>query len=352
MIFMLGALSVGLLSLLLLPAISRRALRLSRRRLEMLLPLSMEEVVAERDLLRAEFAAERRRLEQRMEAQGEAHAEEMVELGRRATEIVTLKDALAKIGAEHADLGQRHATALRDLAEANGERGALATELYDATGLHQAMRAKYEALASDHSDLSDLSEQRRAALASLETKSDGLVATIQSLEREIDAFARKAKNEEERATGLGEERDMLLREMRSVEQLMASTQGRFQAERERAAGLQATLDEQRRLVDETIIGQRETQKAIDAAERAKDAAERQAADAAARLAAHAESVRAGEKASADQIEALRAEIGALKGALETARAAQATGRQDDSGLRDAIADIGARVARMAPDARQ
>ena len=60
MIFMLGALSAGLLALLMLPAFWRRALRLTRRRLEMLMPLSMDEVVAERDLLRAEFAADKR----------------------------------------------------------------------------------------------------------------------------------------------------------------------------------------------------------------------------------------------------------------------------------------------------
>ena len=346
MIFALGALTVGLLSLLLLPAISRRAHRLARRRLEMLLPLSMDEVIAERDLLRAEFASERRRLEQRMEAQQGAHAEELAELGRRATEIVSLKDSLAKLGAEHADLNQRHATALRDLAEATGERGALLTELHDATGLHQALRARFEALAGDHAEMSDLAEQRRASIAALETKSAGLVAGIESLERDIGAFARKAKHEEERAIGLGEERDTLLREMRSIEQLMASTQARFEAERERASGLQATLDEQRRIVDATTAGQREAQKAIDAAQRAKEAAERQAADAATRLASHAETVRDAEKAHADQIEAMKAEIGALKGALETARAAQASGRPDDSGLREAIAEIGARVARM------
>jgi chromosome segregation ATPase len=195
--------------------------------------------------------------------------------------------------------------------------------------------------------MSDLAEQRRAAIAALETKTAGLVAGIESLERDVERLARKAKNEEDRAIGLGEERDMLLKEMRSIEQLMASTQARFEIERQRSAGLQITLDDQRRLVDETLIGQRETQKAIDAAQRAKEAAERQAADAAARLAAHSDNARAAGKANADQIEALKAEIGVLKGALETARAAQSGGRQDDSGLREAIAEIGAQVARMA-----
>lgn len=351
MIFALGAMSVGLLFLLLLPAVSRRAMRLARRRLEMLLPLSMDEVIAERDLLRAEFAAERRRLEQKMELQADEHAVELAELGRRATEIVALRDQLAKLQAQHDDLNSRHDATTRELAESVGERGALSTELYDATGLHAAIRARYDALVAQHAQLNAVADERRAAIAALETRVEALVGRVETLERDIDTYARKARNEEERAIGLGEERDMVLKEMRAVEQLMASTQSRFQAERDRAAALQETLDSQRKGVDEATAGQREMQKALDAALRGKEAAEKQAADAAARLAAHDETVRAHERAAADQIEQLKAEIGALKGALEAARAAQAT-RSEDAHLREAIADIGAKVALMAErDAR-
>ena len=48
MIFALGFLLCGLLALLILPAFWRRAMRLSTRRLEMLMPLSMDEVLAQR----------------------------------------------------------------------------------------------------------------------------------------------------------------------------------------------------------------------------------------------------------------------------------------------------------------
>ncbi len=48
MIFALGFLCAGLLTLLFLPAFWRRAMTLSRRQIEMQIPLSMAEVVAER----------------------------------------------------------------------------------------------------------------------------------------------------------------------------------------------------------------------------------------------------------------------------------------------------------------
>ena len=51
MYFALGFLVAGLLTLLFLPAFWRRAMRLSMRRLQMLAPMSMQEVIAERDRL-------------------------------------------------------------------------------------------------------------------------------------------------------------------------------------------------------------------------------------------------------------------------------------------------------------
>src|ERR1700736_2441773 len=67
MVFTFGFLAASLIALAAAPAFWRRAIRLSTRRLEMQLPLSLEEILAGRDLLRAEFAVECRRLEQKAE---------------------------------------------------------------------------------------------------------------------------------------------------------------------------------------------------------------------------------------------------------------------------------------------
>ena len=91
MVFALGFLVAGLLTLLFLPAFWRRAVRLSRRRLEMLMPLSMDEIIAERDQLRAQFAAERRRIEQAQETLQAARARDMAELGRRAAALAQVE---------------------------------------------------------------------------------------------------------------------------------------------------------------------------------------------------------------------------------------------------------------------
>ncbi|MCC0004052.1 MAG: hypothetical protein H6872_02455 [Methylobacteriaceae bacterium] len=348
MIFMLGALSAGLLALLLLPAFWRRALRLTRRRLEMLMPLSMDEVVAERDLLRAEFAAEKRRLEQRMEAQAETQAQELVELGRRATEIVGLQNDLTKLRGEHADLNVRHDTTVRELAEANGERSALIVELNDATGLHQAIRAQHDALSAAHEDLQSLAEDRRVAIVALETRQEGLSARLQSLEAGIEAHARTARNETERAQGLMEERDMLRKDMRSAEQMTQAAQGRFEAERERISQMQAEVEKARADLDAARETQRQAERARDAAVQALGQARGEADDLQQRLAAARDDAKNASRSAADRAEELRAEIARLTGALAAAREARG-GDAEMAQLREAIVDIGARVARMGPE---
>src|SRR6478752_6222249 len=91
MVFALGFLTAALLALLVLPALSRRAERLARRRVEARLPMSMAEIAAERDHLRAEIAVEARRIELKAEAAAKVRADDMAELGRRAVLIADLQ---------------------------------------------------------------------------------------------------------------------------------------------------------------------------------------------------------------------------------------------------------------------
>jgi hypothetical protein len=104
MLFSLGFLVAALLALAIAPAFSRRAFRLATQRLEMLLPVSAREVLAGRDLLRAEFAVEQRKLEQKIEALAATRADDLAELGRRA---VALAEQDAKLEALTATLADR-----------------------------------------------------------------------------------------------------------------------------------------------------------------------------------------------------------------------------------------------------
>src|SRR4051794_40724979 len=146
MIFALGFFVAGLLALLFLPAVQRRAARLAARRLEMQLPLSMEEIVAERDQLRAEFAVERRRVEQKLEAAGEAAAEHMGEIGRHAATINDLTGQLSTTREELRSLGEAKDAAHRAIAENEATLAAALKTLEDESGAHGATRERLETL--------------------------------------------------------------------------------------------------------------------------------------------------------------------------------------------------------------
>ena len=95
--FALGILVAGLLGLIILPALWWRAVRLSTRRLEMQVPLSMDEVLAERDLLRAEFARVQNRLEKLLERERDLRAQERIALGGARVELLARDESLAEL---------------------------------------------------------------------------------------------------------------------------------------------------------------------------------------------------------------------------------------------------------------
>ena len=94
MYFTLGFLAAALFLLMLLPALWVRAKRLCMRRLESRLPISMEEVVVDRSLLRAQHAVRELRVEQQMDAVRASKAQVMVHAGRQAACIVDLGSRL------------------------------------------------------------------------------------------------------------------------------------------------------------------------------------------------------------------------------------------------------------------
>jgi chromosome segregation ATPase len=124
MIFALGFLAATLIALLIIPAINSRAERLARRRAEALFPLSISELTAEKDHLRAEFAVMQRRIERKAEEALSVKHQSMEELGRQAIRIETLQgtvaerdDTIAQLQTELADTQRRLAATEEELTQ-------------------------------------------------------------------------------------------------------------------------------------------------------------------------------------------------------------------------------------------
>src|SRR6266702_3209368 len=84
-----GFLVAGLLVIGVIPLVHARAVRLTMRRLEALTPLSMAEIQADKDQLRAEFAMSTRRLE--MSKKSEEVGRLKVELAEKSAALFALE---------------------------------------------------------------------------------------------------------------------------------------------------------------------------------------------------------------------------------------------------------------------
>jgi chromosome segregation ATPase len=276
MFFALGFLAAALIALLFFPALNTRAMRLARRRIEAQFPLSISELTAEKDHLRAEFAILQRRLERKAEEGLAVKQQSMEELGRRAVRIETLETDVAErdrringLEADLADTRQRLAATEEELA---GTRQTLARVQETLTALETAHRATLDALDTARSER-DATEatlaETRGMLATAEESLERRQAEHADLERrhteslnEIDTrritisdletcLATQAARGNELERALAEGRDELTAERRRLADLarnLVSEQERGLAFEQRVRTLEAertTLEEER-----------------------------------------------------------------------------------------------------------
>jgi chromosome segregation ATPase len=96
MYFGIGFLAAALFGLLFVPLLHNRAVRLTTRRLDAATPLSIIEVRADKDQLRAQFAMSIRRLEMSIEQMKTKTTMHLVEIGKKTDAINELKKELGE----------------------------------------------------------------------------------------------------------------------------------------------------------------------------------------------------------------------------------------------------------------
>lgn len=353
MIFALGFLFAGLLTLMFLPAIWRRALRLTHRRLEQRLPISMTEVAAERDQLRAQFAIERRRIEQAGEALVETRAKDLAELSRRGARLTVLQAQVDTISARARDLEASLVEAERRAAHAEGVWSALEKEVMDSSALAHRRMEDSVALQRGILAASDLADTRRVQIAGLETQMEALRAELESARRDLAQTDLQLTEKTSAAELYAKERDFTRSDLASANMRREALQKDFDAQAAKLAESEDALREAQRARTRLANEMADQARALEAA-LARESEQRAQSDAA--LEAH----RAEVKKNAERAQALRVERDALQGSLEAVRRETTTLREeaaarharphaaeeDDQILRQAIADIGAEVLRL------
>jgi chromosome segregation ATPase len=174
MFFLAGLLVAGLAGLLILPAFAARAYRLAAARARLTAPMSMKDVVAERDLLRAEHAIEQYRLERRLTAAEDTSARDRAELGRNVIKLVALESEAAKLADEISQLRQELAARERDSLALAGELGAGRIALHDFSAQIDRASSEIAAMREKRVALETAADEQRAVIAGLETRAAGL----------------------------------------------------------------------------------------------------------------------------------------------------------------------------------
>ncbi|GHD12042.1 hypothetical protein ACFOEZ_08795 [Tianweitania populi] len=233
--FILGFLVAGLLAILIAPAFRRRAERLTRQRLEATLPMSLNEMQAERDRVRAEYAVEVRRVEADAKSQKSKANERSVEVARLTAQLKT---------AEQASSDRSAAVAARDVTIADlesqlaGEREMLAglKEKLSAAERNLADRSlAYEELSRLQDEASLLASNRQIDLVARDAEIDRLSATVTQLRaargeneqkvREQSAAERRVgedlKTERRKVADLESKLERLLRDLSDREETIA-----------------------------------------------------------------------------------------------------------------------------------
>lgn len=107
MYFALGLFAAALMALIIMPAVWKRAVRLTKRRIEAATPITMAEFRADKDQLRAEFALTTRRLEMTIDGLRKRLAEELSDYNQKRAEAGMFKAENQRLVSIVADLEAR-----------------------------------------------------------------------------------------------------------------------------------------------------------------------------------------------------------------------------------------------------
>ncbi|MGD0847884.1 hypothetical protein [Bradyrhizobium sp.] len=353
-----GFLVSMLFGLMIVPLVHNRAVRLTTRRLEAATPLSMAEIQADKDQLRAEFAMSARRLEMSVDQLKNKTTSQLAELGKKSDAINRMKLELGEKNATIFSLEAREKAVKEQLRATEEEFTAKTEALRQA---EQALNNKQNELAKINHELSDrslMAESRQVELVAVRAQIDALKGRVDDAEkefvttqarleqqrgesdtatRELTEARSRVENLSQRVTDLDrqliiqvKEAEMLGNRVNDLETRLA-TQGKLLAERDYENNQLRQLNETaertaRELRDEITAMNGGKSPALDKLRTEKAAVEEQL------------------RVARDERGKLQRDINAIQ---QQAESSWATERMENALLRERINDIAAEVAKLA-----
>ncbi|MBX3579529.1 MAG: hypothetical protein KF723_20180 [Rhizobiaceae bacterium] len=179
--FSLGFLCAGFMALMVAPAIWRRAVVLTRKRIEASVPLSLTEIQADKDRMRAEFAMSTRRLEMSIKQFREKAAAQVVEINRSREELKRLTNDKADKNQSITELEGKASELRAELRQKEDQLQAL-TDRVGATDRQLEERAfELEKLSRMYEDATLSSSNKQIELVVRETEVERLHGDLNAL---------------------------------------------------------------------------------------------------------------------------------------------------------------------------
>src|SRR6195256_6608367 len=354
-----GFLVSMLFGLMIVPLVHNRAVRLTTRRLEAATPLSMAEIQADKDQLRAEFAMSARRLEMSVDQLKNKTTSQLAELGKKSDAINRMKLELGEKNATIFALEAREKAIKEQLRATEEEFG---TKTVAVRSAEQALADKQNDLAKLSAQLSDrsmMAESRQVELVAMRAQVDALKSRVGDAEKEFSATQGRLEQERSEAEKASRELTEARSRVENLSQRVTDLDRQLivQVKEAEMLGNRVNDLETRLTTQGKLLAEREFEN--NRLKQTNEAAERTMRELRAEIATHNE----GGKSPA--VEKLRAEKAAMEEQLRIARderakiqrdmnaiqqqaeSSWATERMENALLRERINDIAAEVAKLA-----
>jgi chromosome segregation ATPase len=352
-----GFLVAGLLVIGAIPMVHARAVRLTQRRLEAMTPMSMAEIHADKDQLRAEFAMSTRRLEMSVDQMKAKTSSQLAEIGKKSEAVGRLKlelgeKAAALLGAEAKvnSLTEELQSTQSELTAKTGTLAQTETALANAT----AELARYTAQLNDSSMKAD---GQRVEIATLQTQTEVLKGQVANYEQEIKGLQARldtqTANAETANRQLAEERTKTETQgarIKEIENQIVVQTTEAEILGRRVQELLARLDEHERLAADREASAEQYRNQLAAAGKTEAAIRAELAERENHHRVTADTLTAEKTLAQEQLELAHQERDQLRRDIATmkqeAESAWATERMETAVMRERINDVAAEVARL------
>jgi chromosome segregation ATPase len=353
-----GFLLAMLFGLMIVPLVHNRAVRLTTRRMEAATPLSMAEIQADKDQLRAEFAMSARRLEMSVDQLKHKTTSQLAELGKKTDAINRMKLELGEKNATIFSLEARE-KAMKEQLRATEEEFSTKTEaLRQAEKLLADKQADLAKLNATLNDRSQTADSRQLELASLQAQIQAMKGHVGEAEKEFAATHAKLEQERKQSEAASRELNEARGRVENLSQRVTDLDRQLVAQVKEAEllgnrvnDLESRLATQGKILAERDYENNQLRQAKEVSERTI----RQLRDELAQISSGSlpavEKLQSEKAAIEEQLRLARDERARLQRDIsaiqQQAESSWATERMENALLRERINDIAAEVARLA-----